>query len=68
MEKVKLLRVPQKCMTREMLIGTISKMENIKNILVLVEDDTGVWIMSESETTLERMNWMLDRAKYQIHG
>lgn len=38
----KLLRVPQRLPTREMLIGTLQKLENVQNILVIVEDDTGI--------------------------
>lgn len=63
----KLLRVPQRMPTREMLIGTLQKLENVQNILVIVEDDTGVWILMEDNTTSERINWMLDRAKRIIH-
>jgi hypothetical protein len=59
----KLLRIPQKLPTRAMLIGTLQKLENIQNILVIVEDDEGCWVMVEDGTTAERMNWMLDRAK-----
>ena len=63
----RLLRVPQRLPTREMLIGTLQKLENVQNILVIVEDDAGCWIMQEGDTTLGRMNWMLDRAKRMIH-
>jgi len=63
----KLLRIPQRMPTRAILIGTLQKLENVQNILVIVEDDEGCWIMQENDTTLERMNWMLDRAKLMIH-
>ena len=63
----KLLRVPQRMPTREMLIGTLQKLENIQNMMVIVEDDEGVWMMQEADTTLERLNWMLDRVKFMLH-
>ena len=40
-----LLRVPKRMPTREMLIGTLAKLENVENILVIIEDDEGIWIM-----------------------
>lgn len=67
MNEHKLLRVPQRMPTREMLIGTLHKLENVQNILVIVEDDEGCWIMQERDTTLERLNWMVDRAKRMLH-
>jgi hypothetical protein len=66
--KHRLLRVPQRMPTREMLIGTLSRLENVQNIVVIVEDETAVWVMQEADCTLERINWMLDRAKHLIHG
>jgi hypothetical protein len=66
-EKVKLLRVPARFQNREMMINTISQLENTKTIVVLVEDDEGVWTMFEEGATLERINWMLDRAKVMLH-
>jgi hypothetical protein len=62
-----LLRVPQRMPTREMLVGTLQKLEGVKNILVVVEDEEGCWIMHEKDTTLERLNWMIDRAKRMVH-
>jgi hypothetical protein len=62
-----LLRVPQRMPTREMLIGTLEKLEGVQNLLVIVEDDEGCWIMHEGGTTAERLNWMLDRAKFMVH-
>jgi hypothetical protein len=56
-----LLRVPQRMPTREMLVGTLEKLE------VVVEDEAGIWVMHEGDTTLERLNWMLDRAKITIN-
>jgi hypothetical protein len=63
----KLLRVPQRMPTREMLIGTLQKLENVQNIMVIVEDAEGVWMMQEADATLERLNWMLDRVKFMLH-
>jgi hypothetical protein len=62
-----LLRVPQRMPTRAMLIGTLEKLEGVQNLLVIVEDEEGCWIMHESDTTLERLNWMIDRAKFMVH-
>lgn len=38
----KLLRIPQKLPTREMLIGTLQKLPNVLNVLAIVEDDEGI--------------------------
>ena len=66
--KPKMLRVPVKTKTREMLMGTLEKIENVKTLLVVIEeDDEGVWLLFEDDVTLERMNWMLDRAKRMVH-
>ena len=62
-----LLRVPKRMPMREMLIGTLAKLENVENILVIIEDDEGIWIMQDNHTTFECMNWMLDRAKRMVH-
>lgn len=62
-----LLRVPKRMPTREMLIGTLEKLEGVKNVLVIVEDEVGCWVMHENDTTAERLNWMIDRAKLMIH-
>lgn len=62
-----LLRIPNRMPTRAMLVGTLEKLEGAENIVVLVEDSAGVWIMHEGDTSLERINWMLDRAKLTIH-
>ena len=62
-----LLRVPKRMPTRAMLVGTLEKLEDVQNLLVVVEDEAGIWIMHEGDTTLERLNWMLDRAKITIH-
>ncbi len=67
-EKIKLLRVPLKLKSRDMLIGTISKLEQVEDILVIVNDDEGIWILTEDGSSHERLNWMLDRAKMLIHG
>lgn len=63
----KLLRVPIRCNTKEMLLGTLAKLENVNHILAIVEDDEGVWMMIVDGTPLERINWMLDRIKHMIH-
>jgi len=66
-DKLKLLRVPQRMPTREMLIGTLQKLEGVKTLLVIVEDEEGIWIIHERDPTLERLNWMVDRAKRLLH-
>jgi len=50
-----------------MLVGTLEKLEGVENIMVIVEDAEGVWLMHEGDTALERLNWMLDRVKLVIH-
>jgi hypothetical protein len=54
--------------TREMLVGTLQQLSDVQNVMVVVEDAEGVWLMHEGDTTAERLNWMLDRAKFLIHG
>ena len=68
MTKPKLLRVPVRCQSKDMIFGTIKQLDNIQNLVVLLEDEEGVWLMIEHGTTLERINWMLDRAKSIIHN
>jgi hypothetical protein len=63
----KMLRVPVKLKSRAMMVGTLEKLENVEHLVLIVEDDEGVWSMTLDGTTLERMNWMLDRAKKIIH-
>jgi small nuclear ribonucleoprotein (snRNP)-like protein len=64
---VRLLRVPVKMASREMLVGTLNKLDDVENIVVIVNDAEGCWLMTEDGTTSERMNWMLDRAKLLLH-
>lgn len=66
-EKPKLLRVPVRCVDRDSLLGTIRQLENVENLVILVNDDDGTWILVEPGTTIERINWMLDRAKIMLH-
>ena len=63
----KMLRIPVKIKSREMLVGTLEKLEDVEHLVVLVEDKDGVWLLIEDGTTLERINWMLDRAKMMVH-
>ena len=65
--KPKMLRVPVKLKSREMLVGTLEKLDDVQNLVVLVEDSDGVWVMIEDGITAERINWILDRAKRMIH-
>jgi hypothetical protein len=64
---VRLLRVPVKMASREMLVGTLNKLNDVENIVVIVNDAEGCWLMTEDGTTIERMNWMLDRVKLLLH-
>ena len=67
MDEVKLVRVPDRVHTKEELIGVISRVD-FQNIVVLVEDTDGFYSMTIHGTTAERMNWMLDRAKFLVLG
>jgi hypothetical protein len=60
-------KVPDRVHTKKELFGAIDNLENVENIVVLINDDTGVWMMTVNGTTAERMNWMLDRAKLLLH-
>lgn len=64
---VKLARVPRTIHTREELLGVVAQLEDVRTLMVLVEDQDGVWVMQIDGTTAERMNWMLDRAKRLLH-
>lgn len=62
----KLLRVPHQCRSREMLLGTIAKLDDVENMVVLVLDEEGIWLLHDGATS-ERINWMLDRGKLNLH-
>lgn len=66
MTVVNLGRTPARVHTLEELLGAVAQL-NVQNIVVLIEDDGGVWSMTIDGTTSERMNWMLDRAKFLLH-
>lgn len=63
----KLLKIPLRVYSREELLGTVAKLEGVENIVVLIEDEAGIWLMVVDGTTSERINWMLDRAKFLLH-
>jgi beta-phosphoglucomutase-like phosphatase (HAD superfamily) len=63
----RLLKVPKRVHSREELLGTISKLEGVENLVALIEDEAGVWLMVVDGTTYERINWLLDRAKLLLH-
>jgi hypothetical protein len=65
-KKPRLLRVPQQCRSREMLLGTIAKLDSVENVVCLIMDEDGVWLLHDG-ATCERINWMLDRAKLNLH-
>lgn len=63
----KLLQLPERVHTVEEMAGLISKLESVNHIIVVVEDAVGIITMALDGTTAERMNWMLDRAKFLLH-
>lgn len=63
----KLLKIPVRVYSREELLGTVAKLEGVENIVVLIEDEAGIWLMVVDGTTHERINWILDRAKFLLH-
>ena len=67
MSVVKLGRVPDKVRTLDELFGAVRMVQNIQNVVMIVEDDGGVTTMVVHGTTMERMNWLLDRAKRTLH-
>lgn len=60
-------KMPDRVHNLDELFGAVKQLENIDNIVVLIEDSDGVWSMTIDGTTYERMNWMLDRAKFLLH-
>lgn len=61
-------KIPDRVYTKEELFGAINNLESFENIVVLINDnEAGVWMMTVNGTTAERMNWMLDRAKLLLH-
>lgn len=66
-EPVKLGIVPDKVRTLDELLGAIQQFSGIEHVVVIVEDGDGVTTMTIDGTTAERMNWMLDRAKFLLH-
>lgn len=59
-------KVPDRVHIVDELCGIIKRIE-VAHMVVLVEDETGVWSMVLDGTTAERMNWILDRAKLLLH-
>lgn len=57
---------PDRVHTLDEICGVIKQVP-IENIVVLIEDDDGLWTMVLDGTTAERVNWMLDRAKVLLH-
>lgn len=66
MSVVKLARVPHRVHTMDELLGLVAQLP-IRNIVIMIEDDEGVMSLTLDGTTSERMNWMLDRAKFLLH-
>jgi hypothetical protein len=67
MSVVKLGRVPDKVRSIDELFGAVRQMSGVQHVVVIVEDEEGTTTMTVDGTTAERMNWMLDRAKYLLH-
>ena len=68
MTEPRLLKVPKRVHSREELLGTIAKLEGVENLVALIEDEAGVWLMVVDGTTSERINWLLDRGKLLLHS
>ena len=66
-DPIKLGRVPDKVRTLDELLGAIRQFVGIEHVVVIVEDADGITSMTIDGTTRERMNWMLDRAKFLLH-
>lgn len=60
-------RVPDKVYSLDELLGAIRQFTGVEHIMVIVEDVDGVTTLTIDGTTAERMNWMLDRAKFLLH-
>lgn len=67
MSVVKLGRVPDKVRTLDELFGAVRQMTGVQHVVVIVEDEEGTTTMTVDGTTAERMNWLLDRAKFLLH-
>jgi hypothetical protein len=63
---IKFTRLPDRVHTKDELLGAVAQI-NFENIVVIIEGAEGVVTMTLDGTTLERMNWMLDRAKLLLH-
>lgn len=59
--------VPARVHTIEEMFGAIKQLDNVDDIVVLINDDSGIWIMTVDGSTSERINWMIDRAKLLLH-
>lgn len=58
--------MPDRVHTKNELLGALANAD-FENIVVLIEDGDGITAMTIDGTTAERMNWMLDRAKFLLH-
>jgi hypothetical protein len=63
---VKLARLPNRVHTKDELLSIVAQID-FENIVVIIEDAEGITTMVIDGTTAERMNWMLDRAKFRLH-
>lgn len=63
----KLLQIPERVHTVEEMAGLLCKLEGVENVVLIIEDSEGITTMVVDGTTAERMNWMLDRAKFLLH-
>ena len=63
---VKLARLPDRVHTKDELLGAVAQID-FQNIVVIIEDAESLVTMTLDGTTSERMNWMLDRAKFLLH-
>lgn len=66
MANIHKFKIPDKVHSIEEMFGAIKQI-NFINIVAIIEDDEGVWLMVIDGTTAERINWMLDRSKVLLH-
>jgi len=59
---------PKRVHSLDEMFGTISKIENVENVICIVETDEGYRLMVIDGVTQERVNWLLDCGKRILHS
>lgn len=59
--------LPQRVRTLDDLLGAVAQMDGIESVVVVVHDAIGCTLLTVDGTSVERVNWMLDRAKHNLH-